>query len=221
MSHICTVITTVAYFNLFLCFGLNMGTCIKFYSSLCRLLARCIAVFSVPTFIFDTLWNIFLWMKHVTIIKARWFYIACLKIFSTRYLTQMKRILNMKKLWSQRRSSKQSKSAHQTKQQARSASNQTQNLKFVSQCEKAPPGFNGCASTASWRASKAIQTEPIEALIQPFSKIIREGTNCILLWLCNQCDLWNIMQVPIPYSFSMFFMAWLYKVPIAEFLSEL
>ena len=47
--------------------------------------------------------------------------------------------------------------------------------------KKAAPGINGSARSASWRASKAVQTEPIEALIHPFSKIIREGTNCILL----------------------------------------
>ena len=39
------------------------------------------------------------------------------------------------------------------------------------------------ARTTSWPASKAIQIKSIEApLIHSFSKIIREGTNCILLW---------------------------------------
>ena len=52
MSHICAKF--IEYVNLFLCFGLNMGTCIIFYSSLCRLFPRCIAVFSVPAFIFHT-----------------------------------------------------------------------------------------------------------------------------------------------------------------------
>ena len=51
--------------------------------------------------------------------------------------------------------------------------------------KKAASGINGSARSASWRASKAIHTESIEALIHIFSKIIREGTNCILLWLCD------------------------------------
>ena len=41
--------------------------------------------------------------------------------------------------------------------------------------KKAAPGFNGAAKAAFWSTSKAIQTESIEALILPFSKIIREG----------------------------------------------
>ena len=36
---------------------------------------------------------------------------------------------------------------------------------------------------------KTVQTEHIETLIHPFLKIIREGTNCILLWPCDWCDL--------------------------------
>ena len=38
-----------------------------------------------------------------------------------------------------------------------------------------PSGINGAARAAFWPTSKAIQTESIEALILPFSKIIREG----------------------------------------------
>ena len=41
--------------------------------------------------------------------------------------------------------------------------------------KKAAPGINGAAKAAFWSTSKAIQTESIEALILPFSKIIREG----------------------------------------------
>ncbi len=53
--------------------------------------------------------------------------------------------------------------------------------------KKAASGINRTARSIFWCASvKAVQTE---TLIHPFSKIIREGTNCILLWLCDQCDL--------------------------------
>ena len=41
--------------------------------------------------------------------------------------------------------------------------------------KKAAPGINGAAKAAFWSTSKAIQTESIEALILPFSKIVREG----------------------------------------------
>ena len=45
--------------------------------------------------------------------------------------------------------------------------------------KKAASGINRTARSTSWCASvKAVETE---ALIHPFSKIIREGTNCILL----------------------------------------
>ena len=44
-----------------------------------------------------------------------------------------------------------------------------------SNAKKAASGINGAARTAFWPTSKAIQTESIEALILPFSKIVREG----------------------------------------------
>ena len=48
--------------------------------------------------------------------------------------------------------------------------------------QKTISDIKGTARTTSWPASKTIQIESIEApLIHPFSKIIREGTYCILL----------------------------------------
>ena len=44
-----------------------------------------------------------------------------------------------------------------------------------SSAKKTVSGIDGAARTAFWPTSKAIQTESIEALILPFSKIIREG----------------------------------------------
>ena len=44
-----------------------------------------------------------------------------------------------------------------------------------SSAKKAASGINGAARTAFWPTSKAIQIESIEALILPFSKIVREG----------------------------------------------
>ena len=44
-----------------------------------------------------------------------------------------------------------------------------------SSAKKTVSGIDEAARTAFWPTSKAIQTEPIEALILPFSKIIREG----------------------------------------------
>ena len=41
--------------------------------------------------------------------------------------------------------------------------------------KKTVSGIDGAARTAFWPTSKAIQTESIQALILPFSKIIREG----------------------------------------------
>ena len=37
--------------------------------------------FSFPQYFSHTLWNMFLWMKHATIMKACWFYIARSKFF--------------------------------------------------------------------------------------------------------------------------------------------
>ena len=48
--------------------------------------------------------------------------------------------------------------------------------------KKAPSGINGSARTAFWPASKAIQTESIEAIILSFSKIIREGS---IVYYCD------------------------------------
>ena len=44
------------------------------------------SIFRSCIYFSHTLWNMFLWMKHATIMKACWFYIACSKIFWTRYL---------------------------------------------------------------------------------------------------------------------------------------
>ena len=49
-----------------------------------------------------------------------------------------------------------------------------------SSAEKAAPGFDGCARTTYWPTSKAFEAESIQALIHPFSKIIREGNNCTI-----------------------------------------
>ena len=111
---------------------------------------------------------------------------------------RMKKILIMKRAWFQKRS-RQRENSERTKPQVRSASNQTQNPNCASKeisaagntkqpsAKKAASGINRTARSTSWCASvKAVETE---ALIHPFLKIIREGTNCILLWLCDQCEL--------------------------------
>ena len=96
---------------------------------------------------------------------------------------------------SKKKQAKRKLTVERTKPQVRSASNQTQNggktsiahPKEISaagntkqpSAKKAASGINRTARSTSWCASvKAVETE---ALIHPFSKIIREGTNCILL----------------------------------------
>ena len=65
--------------------------------------------------------------------------------------------------------------------------------------KKAGPGINRTARSTSWRASvKAIETE---VFIHPFSKIVQEATNCILMWLCDQCT-------GLPKNPSQFWMFW-------------
>ena len=71
--------------------------------------------------------------------------------------------------------------------------------------ENATPGFESCARTSSWKASKAVQTKSIEALIHPVSKIIREGQT---VYYCdpvtNVTSKYNQMQVPIIQFFMHF-----------------
>ena len=72
--------------------------------------------------------------------------------------------------------------AHQTKPKTSNAHPKeiiaARNAKQPS-AKKAAPGINRTTRPTSWRASvKAIEAE---ALLRPFSKIIRDGTNCILL----------------------------------------
>ena len=101
--------------------------------------------------------------------------------------TRMKKILNMKKFWSQRRRM-WSESVKQTKSQIRSASNQTQNPIFAyqrNQCgqqcqaikrQKSGLGHQwGPPEPPSGPPPKRFKPESIEARILPFSKIIREG----------------------------------------------
>ena len=65
-----------------------------------------------------------------------------------------------------------------------------------SSAKKAASGINGAAMTAFWPTSKAIQTESIEALILPFSKIVREGPTVLYITV----TLWLIR--PIKYNAS-------------------
>ena len=70
---------------------------------------------------------------------------------------------------------------------------------------KSDPGFESCARTSSWQASKAVQTKSIEALIHPFSNIIREGQT---VYYCdpvtNVTSKYNQMQVPVIQFFMHF-----------------
>ena len=114
--------------------------------------------------------------------------------------------------------------AHQTKpktsasypQEKRTACNAEQ-----ASAEKAVPGFDGCARTSSWSASKAIQTESIAAFIYPFSKIIREGPTVYY------CDHVTNVTYKIQYKYpNCNFSKILYRIlkqniPMAKILSEL
>ena len=48
--------------------------------------------------------------------------------------------------------------------------------------KKTASSINGAARATFWSTSKAIQIESIEALVLPFSKIIREGT---IVYYCD------------------------------------
>ena len=114
--------------------------------------------------------------------------------------------------------------AHQTKpktsasypQEKRTACNAEQ-----ASAEKAVPGFDGCARTSSWSASKAIQTESIAAFIYPFSKIIREGPT---VYYCDHVTNVTYIKYNASTQNSVFLVV-LYSIskknPMAEILSGL
>ena len=78
------------------------------------------------------------------------------------------------------RTPKTKKERHQNQVHHPKENSAARNFKQTS-AEKAAAGLKGCARTASWPASEANQTKSIEALIHPFSKIIRERSYCIPL----------------------------------------